>query len=90
MTETDFDFCIPEFNANGCANAQAEREIAAQVILNLQGGWRSPWGFDLTLGIDNATDELAPLIYSGLNGTTDVRTYDGIGRFYWLRLSFKG
>ena len=66
------------------------REIGDQTILDLQGTYRSPWGVDITLGVDNATDELAPLIYSGFNGTTDVRTYDGIGRFYYLRLAFKG
>jgi iron complex outermembrane receptor protein len=66
------------------------REIGDQTILDLQGTYRSPWGVDITLGVDNVTDELAPLIYSGFNGTTDVRTYDGIGRFYYLRLNFKG
>jgi iron complex outermembrane receptor protein len=66
------------------------REIPDQTIIDLQGTYRSPWGIDLTLGVDNVTDELAPLIYSGFNGTTDVRTYDGIGRFYYLRLAFKG
>jgi outer membrane receptor protein involved in Fe transport len=90
VTENVPDGCVPAFNPNGCANAVSLREIGAQTILDLQGTYRSPWGVDLTLGVDNVTDELAPLIYSGFNGTTDVRTYDGIGRFYYLRLAFKG
>ena len=64
------------------------RDIGDQVILDLQASYKTPWDVDVALGIDNVTDELAPLIYSGFNGTTDVRTYDGIGRFFYLRLNF--
>ncbi len=81
---------VVEDAPDGALGITVEREIPDQVILNLQGTYRSPWGVDLTLGIDNVTDELAPLIYTGFNGTTDVRTYDGIGRFYYLKLNFKG
>lgn len=38
-----------------------------------------------TLGLDNAFDKQPPKIYTGFNGTTDVRTYDAVGRFYWAR-----
>jgi iron complex outermembrane recepter protein len=83
VTERAPDFALP-------APSYRLREIGAQTILDVQGTYRSQWGVDITLGVDNATDELAPLIYSGFNGTTDVRTYDGIGRFYYVRLAFKG
>lgn len=44
-----------------------------------------PWESEIQLGVRNAFDKLAPLIYSGFNGTTDMRTYDAVGRFYWMR-----
>jgi outer membrane receptor protein involved in Fe transport len=81
---------VVEAAPDGALGITVDRTIPDQVILNLQGTYRSPWGVDLTLGVDNVTDELAPLILTGFNGTTDVRTYDGIGRFYYLKLNFKG
>ena len=45
--------------------------------------------YKVTLGVDNFTDRLAPLIYGGFNGSTDVRTYDTMGRFYFGRIEFK-
>lgn len=46
-----------------------------------------PSNAKITLGVDNFTDKTAPLVYGGFNGSTDVRTYDTIGRFYWMRAS---
>lgn len=39
----------------------------------------------VTLGVENVTDKTAPLIFGGFNGSTDVRTYDVIGRFFFVR-----
>ena len=38
----------------------------------------------LFVGIDNATDEEPPLSVDGFNDNTDVRTFDTIGRYYYL------
>ena len=46
-------------------------------------------GLSFTVGANNVTDEQSPIIYSGFNGTTDVRTYDQIGRFYFARMNWK-
>ncbi len=42
-------------------------------------------------GIDNAFDKQPPLVYqnNGLNGNTDERTYDTIGRAFWISASAK-
>jgi len=42
-------------------------------------------------GIDNAFDKQPPLVYqnNGLNGNTDERTFDTIGRAFWLSASTK-
>lgn len=37
------------------------------------------------IGVRNLTDRQPPLVYSGFNASTDMRTYDAIGRFYWMR-----
>ena len=39
----------------------------------------------IQVGVRNLTDRQPPLIYSGFNASTDMRTYDAIGRFYWMR-----
>lgn len=80
VTETAFD---------GGFAVDVKRKIDAQFITDLTVAYfLKPFNTEFVLGVDNFTDELAPLIYSGFNGTTDVRTYDGIGRFYWARLKY--
>jgi len=60
------------------------------MITDIEAGYTMEgWGTTLTFGVNNVTNELAPIIYSGFNGTTDVRTYDGIGRFYFARINWK-
>ena len=39
----------------------------------------------IQIGVRNLTDRQPPLIYSGFNASTDMRTYDAIGRYYWMR-----
>ncbi len=45
----------------------------------------------LELGVDNLTDKQPPLLYQNnvLNANTDVNTYDTIGRYYWMRATYK-
>jgi iron complex outermembrane recepter protein len=65
----------------------AKRKIGSWMQTDLQLGYHigGDWDSDVQIGVRNITDELAPLIYSGFNGTTDMRTYDAIGRFFWMR-----
>lgn len=66
-----------------------DRDIDAFWYHDLVGSYNlAGWNTEITLGIDNVTDEVAPLIYSGFNGTTDVRTYDALGTFYYTRVKF--
>jgi outer membrane receptor protein involved in Fe transport len=41
------------------------------------------------LGVDNVFDKQPPLIYqnNSLNGNTDERTFDTVGRYYWSSLT---
>jgi outer membrane receptor protein involved in Fe transport len=88
---------LTEFvNASNCDASQLNddalcpRDVDAQLITDISAGYTiEDWNTTLTVGVNNVTDELAPIIYSGFNGTTVVRTYDGIGRFYYARINFK-
>lgn len=65
----------------------AKRKVEAVIYHDVQLTYTlKPIKTDFTIGVDNLTDEAAPLIYSGFNGTTDVRTYDVIGRAYYGRV----
>lgn len=65
----------------------ARRRVPSWMQHDIQVGFRfdSGWENEVQIGIRNVTDKLAPLIYSGFNGTTDMRTYDAVGRFFWMR-----
>ncbi|MDE0644853.1 MAG: hypothetical protein OXH84_01250, partial [Gammaproteobacteria bacterium] len=39
-------------------------------------------------GIDNVLNEEPPLSLDGLNDNTDVRTFDTVGRYFYLKLSY--
>ena len=43
------------------------------------------------LGVDNLFDKQPPLLYqnNALNANTDVSTYDTIGRYYWMRATYR-
>jgi iron complex outermembrane receptor protein len=43
----------------------------------------------LRIGVDNVFDKLPPVIYqnNSLNGNTDERTFDTVGRYFWTSLS---
>lgn len=64
----------------------AKRRVPSVTQTDIQIGYRiAGSNSSIQLGVRNLTDRQPPLIYSGFNAATDVRTYDGIGRFYWMR-----
>lgn len=71
----------------------AERRIPTIIYNDLEVGYNFNLGgsgsLKVTAGVDDLFDEGAPLVFGGFNGSTDFRTYDGTGRFYWLRVSSK-
>lgn len=73
-------------------NFVTSRKVGAQLIHDIQLSYAlDEYKTKLSFGIDNVTDELAPVIYSGFNGTTDVRTYDTIGTYVYMqaKMSFE-
>lgn len=42
----------------------------------------------LRLGVDNVNDKVPPILYqnNSLNGNTDERTFDTVGRYYWMNV----
>ncbi|MEO8000301.1 MAG: TonB-dependent receptor, partial [Arenimonas sp.] len=40
------------------------------------------------LGVDNVNDKIPPILYqnNSLNGNTDERTFDTVGRYYWMNV----
>ena len=65
----------------------ARRRVPSFTQHDVQVGYRIPELLDseFQIGIRNLADRQPPLIYSGFNASTDLRTYDGVGRFYWMR-----
>jgi iron complex outermembrane recepter protein len=67
-------------------------ERGGQTYHNFVVGYKvEPWGTKFQLGVDNAFDKQPPIIYqnNSLNGNTDERTYDTIGRYYWMTATVK-
>ena len=58
---------------------------------NLQFGYNiEPIHTTLEVGVDNVFDKQAPQLWQyGFNGNTDERTYDTMGRYYWMRAGVK-
>ncbi len=65
----------------------AKRRIPSVTQTDFQIGYtfKELKNSSVQVGIRNLTDRQPPLIYSGFNATTDMRTYDAIGRYYWMR-----
>lgn len=81
--------CDPAVSAEN-PDGLCPRNVGDQFLIDLEGSYHlQGQGITITLGINNVTDELAPIIYSGFNGTTDVRTYDGVGRYFFARMNWK-
>lgn len=64
-----------------------KRRVPSYTQTDLQIGYRFEdlKNSSIQIGVRNLTDRQPPLIYSGFNASTDMRTYDAIGRFYWMR-----
>lgn len=58
---------------------------------NVQFGYNiEPIHTTVEVGIDNLFDKQAPQLWQyGFNGNTDERTYDTVGRYYWMRAGVK-
>ena len=70
--------------AGGTPGCQFDR--GGQTYHNLQVGYRvDAWNTKFQLGVDNAFDKQPPIIYqnNSLNGNTDERTFDTVGRYFW-------
>ena len=63
--------------------------IGAYTYHNLQAGVTLD-KVKLRIGIDNVNDKQPPILYqnNSLNGNTDERTYDTVGRYYWSSLTY--
>jgi outer membrane receptor protein involved in Fe transport len=70
--------------AGGTPGCQFDR--GGQTYHNVQLGYTvESWNTKFQVGVDNAFDKLPPIIYqnNSLNGNTDERTYDTVGRYFW-------
>lgn len=70
--------------AGGTPGCQFDR--GSHTYHNVQVGYAfQPWNTRFQFGIDNAFNKLPPILYQNntLNGNTDERTFDTIGRYFW-------
>ena len=64
----------------------AKRRVPSYTQSDLTVGYRLPGAsHDVQVGVRNLTDRQPPRVYSGFNATTDLRTYDAIGRYFWMK-----
>jgi outer membrane receptor protein involved in Fe transport len=82
---------IELLDPDGAPGIQPPLDIDAVTYLDLSVGYEFWDGFQARLSVDNITDEEPPLLYQNnvLNSNTDVSTYDLIGTYYRLSLSYK-
>ena len=67
------------------------REVQANSTYNLRGSCKLNTNLGqtvLTVGINNLLDEPPAVIFNGFLGTSDSNTYDYLGRYMYVRLSF--
>ena len=78
-------------NLNADVVTGANAPMGSVIYHSIQLGYAIPaWHTRLDLGVDNLTNKAPPLVYqNGLNYNVDTSTYDTIGRYYWLRATFK-
>jgi iron complex outermembrane recepter protein len=76
---------------DGQPGVQPSLPIDSITYLDLSVGYEFWDGFQARLSADNITDEDPPLLFQNnvLNSNTDVSTYDLIGTYYRLSLSYK-
>lgn len=76
--------------AGGTPGCQFDR--GSQTYHNLQVGYNvEAWNTKFQIGVDNVFDKQPPIIYqnNSLNGNTDERTFDTVGRYYWATATVK-
>jgi outer membrane receptor protein involved in Fe transport len=79
-----------ECNNKDCNHDQPARDVAAWAKLDLYGsyGFKSAAGkTTFAVGVNNVTNKLPAVIYSGFAGTSDSGTYDYMGRFIYTRIA---
>lgn len=87
--------CANKFGFGGFDNA-ADRGYACQLVIgattyhNIQAGVKLWDSLKLRVGVDNVNDKQPPILYqnNSLNGNTDERTFDTVGRYYWTSLTY--
>jgi outer membrane receptor protein involved in Fe transport len=65
------------------------QDIDSELYHDLVGQWDAPYGFKVSGGITNLTDEAPPYIEVGFNATTDPPIYREFGRGYYLRVGWE-
>jgi len=75
--------------SGGLIVGATELRVPSVTYHDLEASYRFAPNIKVSLGVDNFTDETAPVVYGGFNGSTDMRTYDVVGRFYWARAEVK-
>lgn len=86
-TCADLGFAIVAGGTPGC-----RFDRGAQTYHNFQVGYElKPWNTRFQLGVDNAFNKLPPILYQNntLNGNTDERTFDTVGRYFWMTATVK-
>ena len=69
--------------------ATLERTVDSRLYHDFYGTLSLPkHNLIISGGIDNVLDEEPPLSLDGLNDNTDVRTFDTIGRYFYLKMSY--
>ena len=67
-----------------------DREVDSFTTVDWQGTYFiDGYNTDITLGVLNVFDEQPPFAYSAFNGNTDGRTYDVIGRQFYVTTTFR-
>ena len=69
--------------------ATLERTVDGRVYHDLYGTWTIPENnMVISGGIDNVLDKEPPFSLDGFNDNTDVRTFDTVGRYFYLKISY--
>ncbi|GAB2551643.1 TonB-dependent receptor plug domain-containing protein [Rhodanobacter koreensis] len=78
-------------NLNADVVTGANAPMGSVIYHSIQLGYAIPsWHTRLDFGVDNLSNKAPPLVYqNGLNYNVDTATYDTMGRYYWLRATFK-
>ncbi len=74
--------------AGNQADGSYIQHIDSVLYHDLIATYNAPYGFRLSGGINNLTDEEPPFIETGFNATTDPSTYRMFGRGYYVRVEW--